>query len=173
VPVRIAYAVATVRTVSSVNRQSGSKSVKAVDFVRACSWTDPIISPAIAPIMSTSPRVLASDIQYHHRSQNGLDRMERSYPNPPDAFRCGEERQASPISRDAGVRRVWTTEKRRPLRCAEGKTDDPEADRLLLHVLLDEQQRAAACEQQSCCDDTRKHPPADAAPAPSRRSRDR
>src|SRR6185369_11739794 len=46
--------VATVRTVSSVNRQRGSNSGKSVDFVNACSCTEPMTSPAITPIIASS-----------------------------------------------------------------------------------------------------------------------
>src|SRR6516162_11355522 len=46
---------AAVSTVSSVNRLAGVSSGKSLVFVQAPSWTEPITSPAIAPIIGWPP----------------------------------------------------------------------------------------------------------------------
>ncbi len=54
IPVRIACAVAQVSTVSSVKRLCGCRIRMRVDFLGWCSYTDPMMSPAITPSMRSS-----------------------------------------------------------------------------------------------------------------------
>jgi hypothetical protein len=51
----MAWATATVSTESSVKVDRGAKSGKSMVLIGFASKTDPIISPAMAPIMDTSP----------------------------------------------------------------------------------------------------------------------
>jgi hypothetical protein len=74
-PFKRRSATATARTVSSVNVDSGTNRLNLADFVPRCSCTDPMISPAIAPNIST-PLDLTTAAQ--RRPVSGSQRTHRA-----------------------------------------------------------------------------------------------